>query len=111
MQPDIAHTCCYWQLSKQGILWPVSHDHIEGSGINHPGYFFFKFSVDKFLVLNWLLAVDFFAVFTSLLFEVIMNLLIGALPLALVKYVKISILGKLVDKLLTFDKGQILHGF
>ena len=49
--------------------------------------------------------------FTSLLFEVIMNLLIGALPLALAKYVKISILGKLVDKSLTFDKGQILHGF
>ena len=52
----------------------------------------------------------FFAVFTSLLFEVIINLLIGALPLALAKYVKIPILGKLVDKLLTFDKGQILHG-
>ena len=69
-----------------------------------------KFSVDKFLVFNWLLAVDFFAVFTSLLFEVIINLLIGALPLALAKYVKIPILGKLVDKLLTFDKGQILHG-
>lgn len=49
--------------------------------------------------------------FTSLLFEVIMNLLIGALALALAKYVKISILGKLVDKLLAFDKGQILHGF
>ena len=48
--------------------------------------------------------------FTSLLFEVIINLLIGALPLALAKYVKIPILGKLVDKLLTFNKGQILHG-
>lgn len=35
----------------------------------------------------------------------------GALSLALAKYVKIPIVGKLVDKLLTFDKGQILHGF
>lgn len=72
---------------------------------------FFKFSADKFLVFNWLLAVDFFAVFTSLLFEVIMNLLMEALPLTLAKYVKILILGKLEDKSLTFDKGQILHGF
>ena len=54
---------------------------------------------------------DFFAVFTSLLFEVIMNLLMEALPLILAKYVKIPILGKLADKLLTFDNGQILHGF
>ena len=22
-----------WQLSKQGIRWPVSHDHIAGSGV------------------------------------------------------------------------------
>lgn len=49
--------------------------------------------------------------FTSLLFEVIMNLLVEALPLTLAKYVKILILGKLVDKSVTFDKGQILHGF
>ena len=27
------HVMVSWQLSKQGIRWPVSHDHIVGSGV------------------------------------------------------------------------------
>ncbi len=27
------HVMVNWQLSKQGIRWPVSHDHIAGSHI------------------------------------------------------------------------------
>ena len=29
-----------WQLSKQGIRWPVSHDHIAGSSVGHLFFFF-----------------------------------------------------------------------
>ncbi len=27
------HVMVNWQLSKQGIRWPVSHDHIGGSDL------------------------------------------------------------------------------
>lgn len=37
-----------WQLSKNGICWPVSHGQI--------GRVFLKFYTDKLLVLNWLRA-------------------------------------------------------
>ena len=44
-----------WQLSKQGIRWPVSRDHIKGSGIDPSRFcvFVLKLSADKFLVFNW----------------------------------------------------------
>ena len=31
-----------WQLSKQGIRWPVSSDRIAGSGVDHQGRVFFE---------------------------------------------------------------------
>ena len=40
------HVVINWQLSKQGIWWPVSPDHTEGSGIDHWGGVFFE-------VLRW----------------------------------------------------------
>ena len=35
-----------WQLSKQGLRWPVSPDCIAGSGVDHRGWVFFE-------VLRW----------------------------------------------------------
>ena len=42
-----------WQLSKQGIGWPVAHDRIVGSGANSSrSRFFLKFSADQLLAFN-----------------------------------------------------------
>ena len=43
-----------WQLSKQGISWPVPLDRIVGSGV-HPSRssVFLKLSPDKWLVFKW----------------------------------------------------------
>ena len=35
------HVISNWHLSKQGICWPVSRDHIAGSSLQHRGYLFF----------------------------------------------------------------------
>ena len=43
-----------WQLSKQGILWPVLPDCIEGSGVDPSrSSIFLKLSADKLLVFKW----------------------------------------------------------
>ena len=43
-----------WQLSKQSIRWPVSHDHIAGSGVDPSrSSIFLKLSADKLLVFKW----------------------------------------------------------
>ena len=43
------HIVVNWQLSKQGIRWPVSYDHIAGSRL----CVFLKFSADKLHVFDW----------------------------------------------------------
>ena len=48
------HIIVNWQLSKQRIYWPASHDCIVGSGANSSkSYVFLKFSTDKLLAFNW----------------------------------------------------------
>ena len=48
------HIVVNWQLSKQGIRWSVSHDHIAGSHIDPSRLcVFLKFSADKFWVFDW----------------------------------------------------------
>ena len=43
-----------WQLSKQGICWPVSHDRFSGSGVDPWSLrVFLKLSADKLLVFKW----------------------------------------------------------
>ena len=43
-----------WQLSKQGIRWPVSPDRIAGSGVDPSrSSTFLKLSADKLLVFNY----------------------------------------------------------
>ena len=43
-----------WQLSKQGIRWPVSLDCIAGSGVDPSrSSVFLKLSADKALVFKW----------------------------------------------------------
>ena len=37
-----SHVVVNWQLSNQGIRWPVSLDRIAGSGVTHRGYAFFE---------------------------------------------------------------------
>ena len=54
-----------WQLSKQGIRWPVSLDRIAGSGVDPSrSSIFLKLSADKLLVFKWSQAqVQFFSKF------------------------------------------------
>ena len=56
-----------WQLSKQGICWPVSPDRIAGSGVDPPrSSIFLKLSADNLFVFKWLQAhVYFFLKFIS----------------------------------------------
>ena len=43
-----------WQLSKQGIRWPVSPERVADSGIDPSrSSILLKFSADKLLVLKW----------------------------------------------------------
>ena len=43
-----------WQLSKQGIRWPVSPNRIAGSGVDPSrSSTFLKLSADKLLVFKW----------------------------------------------------------
>ena len=50
-----------WQLSKQGIRWPVSLDRIEGSGVDQSrSSIFFKSSAGKLLVFKSLQAPVYF---------------------------------------------------
>ena len=43
-----------WQLSKQGIRWPISIDRIAGSGVDPSRLStFLKLSADKLLVFKW----------------------------------------------------------
>ena len=43
-----------WQLSKQGIRWPVSLERIAGSGVDPSrSRIFLKLSADKVLVFKW----------------------------------------------------------
>ena len=58
-ETDIAHilyinVVINWQLSKQGIRWPVSPDRIAGSGVDPSrSSIFLKLSADKLLVFKW----------------------------------------------------------
>ena len=56
-----------WQLSKQGIRWPVSPDHIAGSGVDPSRWsIFLKLSADNLVVFKWSQAqVYFFLKFIS----------------------------------------------
>ena len=48
------HVVVNWQLSKQGIPWPVSHDHITDSDVDPSRLcVFLKFSADELRVFNW----------------------------------------------------------
>ena len=53
---SIIHVMVNWHLSKQGIRWPVSHDHIAGSSweLIEVSFFFFKLTADQVLVSNWI---------------------------------------------------------
>ena len=42
-----------WQLSKQGIRWPESPDHIAGSDDNSPRSRIFCFTADQLLAFSW----------------------------------------------------------
>ena len=43
-----------WQLSKQGIRWPVSSDRIAGSGVDPSrSSIFFRLPVDNLVVFKW----------------------------------------------------------
>ena len=65
---QVVNVVVNWQLPKEGIHWPVSQDHVGGSGVDPS-----KFSTAKLLVFNWSRAqnqVDFFAsMVTSSLFD------------------------------------------
>ena len=48
------HIMVTWELSKQGIRWPVSHDRIADSGVDQSSLRnFLKLSADKLLVIKW----------------------------------------------------------
>ena len=47
------HIMFNWQLSKQGIRWPESHDQIAGSGTNSSRSCVFKLFADQLLAFNW----------------------------------------------------------
>ena len=67
------HIVVNWQLSKQGIHWLVSHDHIAGSDVDLSRlYVFLKFSADKLRVFDW----------SQAQVKVNVYLLTGTLPLA-----------------------------
>ena len=52
---SIIHVMVNWHLSKQGIRWPVSRDHIAGSSwVLIEVSCFFKFTADQVLVSNWI---------------------------------------------------------
>ena len=74
------HIVVNWQLSKQSIHWPVSHDHIAGSDVDPSRLcVFFKFSADKLRVFDW----------SQAQVKVNVYLLSGTLPLASAKYIYI----------------------
>ena len=64
------HVVVFWQLSKQCIYWPVSHDCVTGSGFRP---FFSIYPLTSHLVFNdsqvQLREVDFFEMATSLFFK------------------------------------------
>ena len=66
------HVVVNWQLSKQSIRWPTSHDYIMGSGVDpFEAACFLESSADKLVVFNWSqaqLQEDFFAMLTSLIY-------------------------------------------
>ena len=58
-----------WQLSKQGIRWPVSPDRIVGSGVDPSGSsMFLKLSADNLLVFKWWQAHVYFFLETTKIF-------------------------------------------
>ena len=63
------HVVVNWQLSKQGVRWPLSHNYIAGSSVDPSMvHVFLKLSTDKLLVFKWSqaqLQTDFFAIVTS----------------------------------------------
>ena len=60
------HVMIKWQLSKQGIRWPVLHDLIAGLSVDpFSSRVFLKSSADMFLVFNWSQAQDFFSTHTA----------------------------------------------
>ena len=63
------HVVVNWQLSKQGVRWPVSHNYTAGSAVDPSVvHVFLKLSTDKLLVFKWSqaqLQTDFFAMVTS----------------------------------------------
>ena len=46
------HVVINWHLSKEGICWPVSRDHIAGSSLQFIEAFF-KLTADQVLVFDW----------------------------------------------------------
>ena len=49
------HVIINWHLSKQGICWPVSRDHIAGSNLQLIEVMcFLKLTADQVLVLDWI---------------------------------------------------------
>ena len=64
------HVVVIWQLSKQGVRWPVSHNYIAGLGVDPSmvHVFFLNYPLTKLLVFKWSqaqLQTDFFAMVTS----------------------------------------------
>ena len=59
------HVIIKWQLSKQGIRWQVSNDLIAGSRFDPLRLSVLKTSADKFLVVNWSQAQDYFLTHTA----------------------------------------------
>ena len=51
----VIHTIVNWHLSKQGIHWPVSHDHFAGSSWELIEVTcFLKLTADQVLVFDWI---------------------------------------------------------
>ena len=49
------HVTINWHLSKQGIRWPVSRDHIAGSSLQFlEATYFLKLTADQVLVIDWI---------------------------------------------------------
>ena len=75
-----------WQLSKQVVRWPVSHDRIAGSSVSYWGNVcFWSYPLTSYLFFNWSqdqLQVDFFAMVTSLLFELNYKFIYGSFALS-----------------------------
>ena len=84
-----------WQLSKQGIRWPVSLDRIAGSGVDPSrSTIFWKLSADEVLVFKWLQAQVWFFKFIYFTSDVMYKLykrLVYTHPDLLARFCKINL--------------------